>query len=112
MFGDSGFRLASIVVGILFILGLIVIANRFGSQIRQTFQTTKVADATITPSPALIDNSESAQIDTQTENTAEVKGGLTYAPNTTKVPDTGAEVLIIPSLFSLFGMGLKLRKTS
>ncbi len=52
MFGDSSIRFASIIIGILFILGLILIANRFGSQIRQRISPTKVAENTILPSPS------------------------------------------------------------
>lgn len=107
MFGDSGIRLASIVVGIIFVIGLIVVANRFGGQIRQRLQPTRVATATITPPPkeAVKQPESFGQIVGQT------KGG-TSSPQVSEIPDTGVETLVIPALISLFGLGLKLRKSA
>ena len=108
MFGYSGIRIASIIIGIIFIIGLIVVANRFGGQIRQKLQTTEVASSTITPSPK-----EKEQPETFGQIINESKGEITYtAPSVEQIPDTGAETLIIPGLVSLFGLGLYFRKSA
>lgn len=107
MFGDSGIRLASIVIGIIFIVGLIVVANRFGGQIRQRLQPTRVATATVTPSPS----PTGKPAETFGEIVGQTKGEVTYS-TATQIPDTGAETLVIPTLISLFGVGLKLRKSA
>lgn len=100
MFGDSGIRVASIIIGILFIIGLVVLANRFGGQIKQRLQT-RVATTTITPSPS---PKTFGQIVGQT------KGQTT--PEVSQIPGTGAETVVIPVLISLLGIGLKLRKSA
>lgn len=102
MFGDSSIRLASIIIGILFILGLIIVANRFGSQIRQKFSPTKVASDKITPSPLPIEVTP----EKEPEN-----GETTSLPNVNKIPESGAEAIVIPILISTLGIGLKLRKS-
>lgn len=102
MFGDSSVRLVSIIIGVIFIIGLLVVANRFGGQIRQRLQS-RVANATITPTPSI-----KASFPTQ----APVKGEYTYSGTPVKqIPDTGAETIVIPALLSMFGIGLKLRKS-
>lgn len=101
MFGESGIRLASIIIGVLFIIGFVVLANRFGGSLRQKLQSTKVAQVTITPTPS---PQTFGQIIGQTkEETYKVS-------NVSQIPDTGSETFIIPALFLLFGIGLKLRK--
>lgn len=105
MFGESGIRIASIIIGIIFILGLVVVANRFGGQIRQKLQTTKVASITITPSPTPV-------IESLAEITGQTKGETINSPQVNMIPDTGAETLILPVLITSLGIGLKLRKSS
>lgn len=108
MFGDSGIRLASIIIGILFILGLIVVANRFGSQIRQKISPTQIAGNTITPSPSPIEATPVPENFGQM--VGETKGGTTISqPNVNKIPESGAETIMIPILVSSLGLGLKLR---
>lgn len=107
MFGDSGLRLASIVIGVIFIIGLIVLANRFGGQIRQRLQTTRVATTTITPTPQEVITP--AKPETFSQIVGQTKGAITPS-DISQIPDTGAETFVIPILFSLFGIGMKLRK--
>ncbi|MBI2029715.1 hypothetical protein HYT02_04820 [Candidatus Gottesmanbacteria bacterium] len=113
MFGGSGVRLVSIIVGILFVLGLIVLANRFGGQIRERLQT-RIADTTSTPTPQpSISPVEQVTFGDISGESTTTKGGLTYQGNqVSEIPDTGAETLLIPGLISLFGIGLKLRKSA
>lgn len=117
MFGGSGVRLISIIVGIVFVLGLVVLANRFGGQIRERLQT-RVATSTITPTPSpaeISDNPQTSFGNTMgVESTTQTKGGVTTysGSQVSEIPDTGAETLLIPGLISLFGIGLKLRKSA
>lgn len=106
MFGYSGIRVASIIIGIIFIIGLVVVANRFAGQIRSKLKNTKVISSTITPSPE-------EKSETFSQIIGETKGEITYtAPSVEQIPDTGAETLIIPSLFSLLTIGFFLRKSA
>lgn len=119
MFGGSGVRLVSIIVGILFVLGLVVLANRFGGQIRERLQT-RIATSTITPTPSPTEvstTSDNGQTSfgevASTTITNQTKGGTTYNGNqVSEIPDTGAETIVIPGLLTLFGVGLKLRKSA
>lgn len=109
MFGDSSIRLASIIIGILFILGLIIVANRFGSQIRQKFSPTRVVSNKITPSPLPIEVTPEKGPENFGQITGETKGETTSLPNVNKIPESGAETIVIPILISTLGLGLKLR---
>lgn len=112
MFGDSGIKIASIIIGAIFIIGILVLANRFGGSLRERFQNTQVADTNITPTPS----NESGFL-TPTPDvppafayvTGQTKGAVS---NVNQIPDTGAEMLIIPALISLLGVGIKLRKAA
>lgn len=112
MFGESGIRLASIIIGIVVIIGLIIVANRYGSQIRQRLPGTKVVTSNISPSPEVSLVPTSAP-ETYGQIVDQTKGGITYTPpSVSQIPSTGAETIVIPALISLFGLGLKLRKIS
>ncbi len=103
MFSGSGIRLASVLIGILFIIGLIALVNRFGSQLRQRFQASQMVTSTPTPTPFEFLQPES--------ETGEIKGETNYS-NLNQVPATGLEILTLPLLFTLLGSGLILRKLS
>lgn len=111
MFGDSSVRLVSIIVGIIFIIGLLVVANRFGGQIRQRLQN-RVANATVTPTPSPAVFPTNVPASDFGQIVGETKGGYTYSGSQVKqIPDTGAETVLIPALITMFGIGLKLRKS-
>lgn len=111
MFGDSSVRLVSIIVGIIFIIGLLVVANRFGGQIRQRLQN-RVANATITPTPQPSAFPTQSPPDSFGQIVGETKGDYTYSGSQVKqIPNTGAETIFISALLSMFGIGLKLRKS-
>ncbi len=116
MFGNSGIRIVSIVIGVLFIIGLIFVANRFGSQIKNRFATTEVANESTSPTPTpRVSNPTptKASFDTsktttdQTKGAATTKGGVVPVE---KTPKTGPEMLLIPAFVGTLAIGLKLRK--
>lgn len=104
MFGDSGIKFISIIIGVIFLIGLVIVANRFGGRIREKLQLTKVATTTITPTPT-VDFSNVGEVSGETTNN-------NIYSQVSQTPDTGVETLFIPLLISLFGLGLKLRKAS
>lgn len=108
MFGNSGIRIASILIGILFIVGLIFVANRFSNQIRNRFSQTEVANGQVSPTPAVQSQvSPTPQTGTSLGSTT-TKGGI----NVNQIPNTGPDLIIVPVLVATLFAGLKLRKVA
>ncbi len=109
MFGESGIKIASIIIGLIVIVGIIIVANRYGSQIKQRLNTTKISSLKVTPTPSVITPTEIP--DSFGQIVGQTKGEITYnPPSVAQIPSTGAEIVVIPALISLLGIGLKLRR--
>lgn len=108
MFEDSNIKIASIVIGILFIIGLIFLANRFGGQLRNRLQSQKTPNVNITPTPSQMPSQSFGQIIGQGQTKGESVQN-SQPPKATQIPNTGAETLVIPGLIATLFIGFKLK---
>lgn len=100
MFGRSGVRLTSIIIGIVFILGLIVAANRFSTQLKQKIKASQ-PDKNVAIQPQI---SVAPEAGSQTS--------ISPNPEVTTIPETGVNVFYVSMLLVLIAAGVLLRKKS
>ena len=104
-------QLIALVLGIVFIVGFILFAQRFGQFLRNRQQQGKVASEKISPAPTSSLNNESQKGILSPTPIVYRANGTMQTQNTQprSIPSTGPETTLLVSFIGMLGAGIVLR---
>lgn len=103
-------QIIALALGVIFIIGFILFAQRLGQFLRTRQQADGVANETITPSPTAEAVTDGFIVSPTPLAVDRQVGTLPRQP--TEIPATGIGAPILASLAALFGLGVFLRRQS
>ncbi len=102
-------QIIALILGVIFIVGFILFAQRLGQFLRSRQQGSKVQNVQITPTPTPMQGFKVATDRSTNEPTYDKPGVISGGKSPTTVPQTGPETILLPSLVTLLGAGMYLR---